>query len=266
MRKITILAAVIVISLVSAACYFYFFGKHVERGIDATVSKVIDGDTIELANGDIIRLIGIDAPEKTQLHYRDAIEQLKEIEGKAIRMEKDATNKDRYGRYLRYVFLDDHFVNLELVQNGLVYAYIVSPDKKYEKEILEAENVARSNGIGVWDRSEYSDCVTLESFHYNAKGEDNKNLLDEFFVVENSCGKDLKTDGWTARNTFNTYKIPESGFPEKTKLKIVSGKGNKTDGVAFISSDRPIWNNKGDVLYLRDADGRVILEKSYKNE
>lgn len=266
MRKAKIISVAVVVVMIISVSYFYLSGRQSERGIVSTVSRVIDGDTLEMANGDVVRLIGIDAPEKTQLHYKDAIEQLKKIEGKSVRMEKDATNKDRYGRYLRYVFLEDHFVNLELLQNGLAYAYIVNPDKRYEKEFLEAENLARANGLGIWSRSDYSDCFELESFHYNAKGEDDKNLSDEFFVIKNSCRMEISASKWTVRNTFNSFDIPDFSLDPVSKIKIISGTGKNSNSEVFIGSARPIWNNKGDVLYLRDEGGSVILEKSYKNE
>jgi len=214
----------------------------------------------------VIRLIGIDAPEKDQPYSDEVIGQLKQLEGKVIRMEKDTTNKDRYGRYLRYVFLDDHFINLELVQSGLVYAYIVSPDKRYEREFLEAENVARANGVGIWARSEYSDCVELGQFHYNAKGEDDKNLADEFFVVRNSCERAISASRWSARNTFNSFAIPNFELGAGSEIRVTTGSGENSDREIFLSSKRPIWTNKGDVLYLKDGDGSIILSKSYKNE
>jgi endonuclease YncB( thermonuclease family) len=263
-KPLKVILMVFIVILVSIATYFSFQDGE-QRGIEATVSKIIDGDTVELANGDRVRLIGIDAPEKNQPHYKEAIDKLKILEGKSVRMEKDKTNKDRYGRYLRYIFLGDNFVNLELIQGGLAYAYIVSPDKKYEKEFLDAEAIARASGVGVWKRSVYSDCISMKSFHYNAKGDDNENLVDEFFVVESLCGETIVADGWTVRNTFNSFQIPSFSLNHGSEIKIISGKGKSNAQDIFLSSDRPIWNNKGDNLYLRDASGDMILSESYVN-
>lgn len=263
MKKIVLLILLAIISI-SAVSYFLF--KPATKGIEATVARIVDGDTIELANHDIVRLIGIDAPEKDQPYYDQIIEQLRKLEGKAVRMEKDKTNKDRYGRYLRYVFVDDNFVNLELVRNGLAYVYIVSPDKKYEKEFLEAENSARSNDVGIWDESEYSDCIELEQFHYNARGEDNKNISDEFFVISNSCDTIIYAEDWSVRNSYNAFKIPNFSLEPKLKIKIISGEGKSNEEEIFLSSKRPIWNNKRDSLHLRDGSGKIILSRSYKND
>ena len=60
-----------------------------------TVARVIDGDTLELANGKRIRLLGIDAPEKGQFFYEEARERLKElVEGKRVFLERDVSNSD----------------------------------------------------------------------------------------------------------------------------------------------------------------------------
>lgn len=265
MRKIFVAIVLAVLISASGAVYFYFFNAPDKKGIESTVSRIVDGDTIELANGDLVRLIGVDTPEKDQLYYKEVLNQMGKLEGKIVRLEKDKTNKDRYGRYLRYVFLDDHFVNLELIRSGLAYVYIVSPDKKYEKEFIEAEAIARANEIGIWKRSEYSECVTLESFHYNAKGDDTENLQDEFFVIKNNCENEIRAKDWKVRNTYNTFRLPEFSFASNQDLKIISGSGENSEKEIFLGTERPIWNNKGDVLYLKDGSGSVILSKSYKN-
>lgn len=263
MKKVFKIAlAILFVSLASLAVYFNHQTSD-ERGIETTVSRIVDGDTIELANGDKVRLIGIDAPEKNQPYYKEIIDQLKILEGKNVRMEKDKTNKDRYGRYLRYIFFGDNFVNLELLQNGMAYAYIVSPDKKYEKQFLEAEALARASGAGVWKRSVHSECLMIKSLHYNAKGEDDKNLADEFFIIENICDESVEAENWTVRNTFSSFSMPEFTIRPLSELKIISGRGESTENEIFLSSDRPIWNNKGDNLYLRDASGSIITSYSY---
>lgn len=262
-KLLMVMVAIVFVSIISAAVYFTF-SKHDQRGIESTVSRIIDGDTIELANGDKVRLVGIDAPEKNQPYYKEVISQLKILEGKSVRMEKDKTNKDRYGRYLRYIFLGDNFINLELVQNGLAYVYIVNPDKKYEKEFLDAEAVARANGVGVWKKSKYTGCIEVK-IHYNAKGEDDKNLVDEFFTLKNLCNEEILATNWTVRNTFNLFRIPNFNLEDGSVIKIISGEGKNSKLEIFLSSARPIWNNKGDSLYIRDNYGAIIASESYSN-
>ena len=87
------------------------------------VTRVVDGDTIEIEGGEKVRYIGIDTPETVdprkpvQCFGVEASKKNKEmVEGKMVRLEKDITDKDKYNRLLRYVWLDDVFVNLELVK------------------------------------------------------------------------------------------------------------------------------------------------------
>ena len=50
------------------------------------------------------------------------------VAGKEVRLEKDKTGRDKYGRLLRYVYVDDVFVNKKLVRDGFAYAQAYSPD------------------------------------------------------------------------------------------------------------------------------------------
>jgi micrococcal nuclease len=128
------------------------------------VSRVIDGDTIELENGKKVRYIGIDSPE---LHHpkksvecfgKEAYEENKKlVEGKIVKLEKDVSETDRYGRLLRYVFLsyppstpEALFVNKYLVNEGYAYAATFPPDVMYSQYLLNAQQEARINNRGLW--------------------------------------------------------------------------------------------------------------------
>ena len=91
----------------------------IDKNEEAFVSKVIDGDTI-VANGEHIRLLGIDADERGYNCYDEAKLELEEwILDKEVVLEKDKTDKDQYGRLLRYVILDGENINIKLVEEGL---------------------------------------------------------------------------------------------------------------------------------------------------
>ncbi|MEK6914016.1 MAG: thermonuclease family protein [Nanoarchaeota archaeon] len=111
------------------------------------VTKIIDGDTI-LANGEHIRLLGIDADEKGYECYNEAKKRLEElILNKEVLLEEDLTDKDRYGRLLRYVFLKEENINILIVEEGFAVARFYK-EKKYKNEILDAEKYARDKKIG----------------------------------------------------------------------------------------------------------------------
>lgn len=119
--------------------------------------RVIDGDTIEIEGGERVRYLGIDTPETTgprkllQCFGREASERNKElVEGKYVRLEKDISDKDKYNRLLRYVYVDDKFVNLELVKDGFAHTLTIPPDVKYQDQLLAGEREARESKRGLW--------------------------------------------------------------------------------------------------------------------
>jgi len=127
------------------------------RGEEAVIREVIDGDTVKLADGRIVRYIGIDAPEtgagrrKIECFAQESTERNRElVEGKRVRLEKDVSETDRYGRILRYVYLGDTFVNEVLVKEGYATAFPYPPDVKYREVFRAVERTARASGRGMW--------------------------------------------------------------------------------------------------------------------
>ncbi|MBI2836480.1 MAG: thermonuclease family protein [Chloroflexi bacterium] len=117
----------------------------------ALVIRVIDGDTIDIEGGIRVRYIGIDTPERDEVFYREATEANRRlVEGKNVRLEKDVSDKDRYGRLLRYVWVGDRMVNVELVRLGMAEAKSYPPDVKYQDYFEQLEKEARAAGRGVW--------------------------------------------------------------------------------------------------------------------
>ncbi len=126
------------------------------------VGRVIDGDTIEIEGGEHVRYIGMNTPETVdprkpvQCFGHEASERNRElVEGKFVRLAKDITERDKYGRLLRYVFLptgatSSIFINLALVEEGYAFSYTFPPDVKYQKEFVAAERAAREAGRGLW--------------------------------------------------------------------------------------------------------------------
>lgn len=123
------------------------------------VKHVVDGDTLLLANGEYVRLIGVDTPETK--HPQKPVERFgkeahlftkKMVEGKEVRLEFDWKRRDKYGRLLAYVYLvDGTFLNAEIVKQGYGFAYTKYPFK-YLDEFRRYEKEARENGRGLWRR------------------------------------------------------------------------------------------------------------------
>lgn len=134
------------------------------QGERVLVTKVIDGDTIELENGSIVRLLGIDTPETkdprkpVQCFGKEAAnESRKLINGRHVILEKDISETDKYGRLLRYIFLPIEdgsllFVNDYLIREGFAKVLTYPPDVKYTEQFLEAQREAKDKKRGLWGR------------------------------------------------------------------------------------------------------------------
>jgi len=135
------------------------------RQQNTIVTDVIDGDTFTLSTGERVRLTGIDAPEKTAYYYNESKTALEElIKGKIVALERDVSNKDKYGRLLRYVYVDNGtFVNLELVSEGYARSAEYPPDTRYAEQLKQAENDSKANNLGIWSEGleENANCTSL---------------------------------------------------------------------------------------------------------
>lgn len=138
--------------LIVAFALFSVFTGCVEVSEDtALVTRVIDGDTIEIAGGYRVRYIGIDAPEMNEPYYEQATRANRDLVlGKRVRLERDIEDKDKYGRLLRYVWVDDIMVNAELVRLGYARTYPYPPNLGYQSYLLYMEQEARQNRRGIW--------------------------------------------------------------------------------------------------------------------
>ncbi len=135
------------------------------------VTRVIDGDTIKLASGERVRLIGIDTPEKyySAKLFRDAKKRHEEIKairamgekasaftrslclGKKVRLEFDVQKQDRYRRVLAYVYLEDGtFVNARIIEEGYGQVMTIPPNVKYADYFLKLQREAREKKKGFW--------------------------------------------------------------------------------------------------------------------
>lgn len=115
------------------------------------VARVIDGDTIELADGSRVRYLGIDTPELGEPYSAKASarnEQL--VGGKVVELQSGKRDCDEYGRLLRYVYVDGVFVNAELVSQGYARAYIFDPDERYSQVLVQLEQYAKMKKRGLW--------------------------------------------------------------------------------------------------------------------
>jgi len=162
MKKLFILLLTFVL-----LCSIFVYAKPIKF---AVCKRVIDGDTIVLENGTRVRLIGINSPESNERHYLTAFFDLKfKINGKIIRLEYDSVNEannhlGKYGRLLAYVYLDDVFINEEIVKDGCARTYLKYPfDEKKQLLFLKAEKYARENQLGIWKPATKNNVTSIEN-------------------------------------------------------------------------------------------------------
>jgi micrococcal nuclease len=254
-QKKKLIAAYVIISLIAVFTLNYLTGSFVKKypRYKATITSVIDGDTVTTENGEKVRLLGINAPEKGQFYYEEAKRALERMVGnKSVELEIDTKDKDAYGRSLRYIFVDDSFVNLEMVKSGYAHTYIIYPNVRYKALLTEAQNFAREKKLGIWKPSVYLGCVIIQAFSFDDKNE---------FVEFKSVCDSLNVSGWyvTDESSRNVFYFP-SILLSDIVLHTGYGKSNSTD---LFWDSSPVWNDDGDTIFLRDTNGLLVLSYSY---
>jgi micrococcal nuclease len=121
------------------------------------VLKVIDGDTIRVAELGRVRYTGIDAPEirhgrrEAEPYGYEAMEaNRKLVQGKKVKIELDVAKRDHYGRVLGYVYIGNVFVNAYLVESGYACAIKVKPNVRYWELLFRLQNEASKARRGLW--------------------------------------------------------------------------------------------------------------------
>lgn len=140
-------------------------GTHSTISSGTRVVRVVDGDTIVVnvkGAQEKVRLIGVDTPEtvdprgSVQCFGEEASAFTKSLlEKQVVRLEADASqdDRDKYGRLLRYVFLNDTLINKELISLGYGHEYTYRRPYKYQKEFKNAEKNSRDSKKGLWSPS-----------------------------------------------------------------------------------------------------------------
>lgn len=185
------------------------------------VERVIDGDTIEIAGGQKVRYIGIDTPETVhpekpvQCFGTEASQKNKElVEGKLIRLEKDVSETDKYGRLLRYVYIQGDipaqtiFVNDYLIRQGYAHSSTYPPDMKYQDQFQQAEADARDNNRGLW-----SNCLLGQNQQSNTI------VQSPSTVDPNGCN----IKGNISSSGEKIYHLPGQRYYQKTIINEIKG-------------------------------------------
>jgi micrococcal nuclease len=158
-------AAVLVVALLSGPAPSAPATSPVE-GVPATVERVTDGDTIVVivdGRRERVRYIGLDAPEVANAEEGTPAEcggdearsaNARLVVGNEVVLERDDSERDRFGRLLRHVWLEANdgwrLVGERLVEDGMVEARSYPPDTAHDGQLDRAERRARDAGLGIW--------------------------------------------------------------------------------------------------------------------
>ena len=137
----------------------------IPEGEIATVTRVIDGDTIDVmldGREMRVRYIGVNTPERDEACYSNATRANSDlVQGKTVTLVTDTSDTDQYDRLLRYVYADGVFVNESLVRDGYAEVVKYPPDEAFYDDFLSLEKSAASanrgcHSTGIFDDGSYT--------------------------------------------------------------------------------------------------------------
>ncbi len=234
------------------------------------LTSVVDGDTFRarLSNGstESIRLIGINAPEMSECMAPEATAALTVLlRSGDIRLVTDTSERDRFGRLLRYVFVGGRHVNAAMVGDGLALSTSFPPDVARSTELSDAQTRAAAAGVGVWSPSACGAAaetdLMVSALLHDAPGDDNFNLNGEWVEITNAGTTRTPLAGWVMKDTTasHRYSFPATFVldPGRT-VRLHTGCGLDTSTTLhWCNRDSAIWNNTGDTAFLLDPAGNI---------
>jgi micrococcal nuclease len=237
----------------------------------ATITSIIDGDTIEVVltggAGETVRLIGINTPESGECWSEEASLVLAVLTpiGNDIGMTADTSDRDQFGRLLRYLWVGTMSVNQEMVQRGAAISRRYPPDTALAGRLETAQVTARTKGLGLWapdacGPASDSDLEVVELVA-DAPGDDSQNLNGELVKVRNVGDNIADLTGWGIKDESSSHRFV---FPVGFSLAagevvtIYSGCGEDySTELYWCATNSAIWNNDGDTAFLTDPSGNT---------
>lgn len=249
------------------------------EGTLASVVSVTDGDTLTVEiNGanERVRLIGINAPEAGECFAAEATAQLRNLTvGTTVRLVIDQTNRDDFGRLLRYVFVEDAdrgtvFVNEVLVSGGFAIANRYAPDTARADDLDAAQTTAQEAERGLWSPGACGPPalvdLVISEVHADAPGDDNDNKNGEWVTIRSRSGAaDLTGFVLKDETASHRYTFPD-GFvlSEGASVRVFTGCGSNSEtNLYWCNPGSAVWNNSGDTAFLLDSNGNLVTQYSY---
>ena len=231
-----------------------------------TVRSITDGDTIdvEFAGGTVaeVRLIGINTPESNECFSNEASLTLAALApvGSTIAVTSDVSDLDQFDRLLRYLWVGGMSVNEESVRRGAAIARRYPPDTAMADRLEMAQSEAKDAGLGLWAADACGPradaVVSIIALEFDAPGNDNDNLNEEWIQIRNDGDNLVDLSGWGIKDESagNRYSFP-TGFTLASRESVTIRTGCGDDfgtGLFWCSVGAPVWNNDGDTAFLLD--------------
>lgn len=247
--------------------------------IEAAVTRVIDGDTIEVLIVGVpysVRYIGIDTPEVGWPGADEATQaNAGLVEGKIVELEKDVSETDEYGRLLRYVWVNGQMVNATLVYDGYAEAIPYPPDLLYQDYLLALQTQAAEAGRGLWTAADQpaptpslpSESVDVRITRIYYDGQVPSSESDEYVEIQNLGGEPVDLAGWRLVDVSEGY--PSLTFPSHILepgqiVRVYTNEIHPEYGGFSFASGKAVWNNSDpDTAVLYDVQGQEMSRMSY---
>lgn len=143
----------------AAGCFALAWAVQTGAGDSHRVLRVVDGDTAVLEDGEVVRILSIDTPERGDTLYREATEYLKTfLEGRKVSLELGRRRRDAYHRLLGHLWIGDTLVSERLVEAGLARLYPFPDDTVHLRRLAAAQHRARISKTGIWQMAAPARC------------------------------------------------------------------------------------------------------------
>ncbi len=227
------------------------------------VSRVIDGDTVQLDDGRKLRYAGINAPEEGEPYYRESTQANNLLVGnKEVDLEFGRSKTDKHGRILAYVYVSRTFIQAELVKQGWALVMRAQPLPRHRALLLKYQEEARDSGRGIWTKAEHRGQLAVIEVHPRETRRQSAN--DEFVEFKNVGRTPLDLTGWSISDEANqSYLVPRFTLPPEKSFTLYTGPGKNSDQALYWGRRKTVWNKGGDTVIVKDASGHYVAGHIY---
>ena len=257
-KEIILLVSLVFIFLI---INYSFLDKSLEEFLSTdeyvNVTRIIDGDTIEVNENISVRLLGINSPERGEEYYNEAKEFLEnKILKKKVKLKFGKNKFDKYKRILAYVYFENKNINLDLVENGFANYYFPSGKDIFYNDFVNSWGSCIDKEINLCEKSreKCSNCILLKEFDYK----------NDRIIFYNKCSFDCELTSWKIKDEGRkNFIFPEFVLGSYGEVEVIVGDEEDSEGILFWKNEDYVFTKSGDSLFLRDSEGKLVLWEKY---